>query len=64
MISMRTLLSSSPFLPPEARKAVAEGRFDAYSKLVSFGLNDWEAAELLDRREARARGESSPWVLC
>jgi hypothetical protein len=64
MISMRTLLSSSPFLPPDAQRAVAEGRFEAYATLVDFGLSDWEAAELLDKREGRARGEVCPCVLC
>ncbi|MBV9946820.1 MAG: hypothetical protein JOZ69_08235 [Myxococcales bacterium] len=45
---MRTLLSSDPFLPPEARDAVAELRDDAREQLVRLGVNDCEAFELLD----------------
>jgi hypothetical protein len=58
MMSMRTLLSSDPFLPPEAREAVAEGRVEAHEHLVRLGANECEAAELLD-----ARGEWS-WGDC
>jgi hypothetical protein len=64
MISMRTLLSTSPFLPPDAQRAVAEGHFEAYAKLVSFGLSDWEATELLDKRDVRARAEDCSCVFC
>jgi hypothetical protein len=48
VMSMRTLLSSDPFLPREAREAVAEGRVDAHEHLVRLGLDECEAAELLD----------------
>jgi hypothetical protein len=50
MFSMRTLLSSDPFLPHEAREAVRRGRRDARAHLVRLGVNDCEAAELLDDR--------------
>jgi hypothetical protein len=45
---MRTLLSSDPFLPPEARAAVADSRHDARDQLLALGVNECEAAELLD----------------
>jgi hypothetical protein len=58
MMSMRALLSWDPFLPHEAREAVAEGRVEAHEHLVRLGLNECEAAELLD-----ARGEPA-WGAC
>jgi hypothetical protein len=48
MLSMRTLLSSDPFLPLEAREAIADRSEDAYEQLVRLGANLCEAAELLD----------------
>jgi hypothetical protein len=48
MFSMRTLLSFDPFLPHETREAVGAGRHDAREQLVRLGVNDCEAAELLD----------------
>jgi hypothetical protein len=48
MFSMRTLLSSDPFLPKEAREAVGRGHHSAREQLVRLGANDCEAAELLD----------------
>jgi hypothetical protein len=55
MFSMRTLLSSDPFLPREARDAVAEWRDDAYDHLVRLGASACEAAELLDAGCCEAR---------
>jgi hypothetical protein len=49
-MSMRTLLSSDPFLPREAREAVAAGRIEAHEHLVRLGVSECEAAELLDAR--------------
>jgi len=48
MLSMRTLLASDPFLPIEARVAIAEGADDAHERLVRLGANICDAAELLD----------------
>jgi hypothetical protein len=48
VMSMRTLLASDPFLPREAREAVAAGRAEAHEHLVRLGANACEAAELLD----------------
>jgi hypothetical protein len=46
--SMATLLSSDPFLPRDVREAVAWGHPDAHRKLVGLGVDEREAAELLD----------------
>jgi hypothetical protein len=54
MFSMRTLLSSDPFLPADVREAVAEGRREAMWHLVALGADDCDAAELLDRRDLLA----------
>jgi hypothetical protein len=54
MFSMRTLLSSDPFLPADVREAVAEGRREALWHLVALGADDCDAAELLDRRDLLA----------
>jgi hypothetical protein len=51
MFSMRTLLSSDPFLPADVREAVAAGRREALWHLVALGADDCDAAELLDRRD-------------
>ena len=48
MFSMRTLLSSDPFLPHEVREALRGDRREARQQLVGLGVNDCEAAELLD----------------
>ena len=48
MLSMRALLSADPFLPPEAREAISQGRDDAHDHLVRLGATHCEAAELLD----------------
>ena len=45
---MRLLLESDPEIPHETRRAIARGDDDARSRLVDLGLNECEAAELLD----------------
>lgn len=48
MPSLRNLLSSDPFLPPETREAIARGDDAAAGRgLVALGVNACEAAELL-----------------
>jgi hypothetical protein len=49
MLSMRLLLASDPLLPPQAREALALNRHDAHDHLIRLGLDECEAAELLDR---------------
>ncbi len=51
MFSMRILLSSDPFLPSEAREAIADRPEEAHEQLVRLGVDPWEAAELLDCRD-------------
>jgi hypothetical protein len=51
MFSMRSLLSSDPFLPREAREAIADRPEEAHEHLVRLGVDPWEAAELLDFRD-------------
>jgi hypothetical protein len=48
MLSMRTLLQASGSLPAEIRERIAGGSDEAHEALVGLGLNDCEAAELLD----------------
>jgi hypothetical protein len=48
MLSMRTLLQAEGSLPEEVRERLAGGHDDAHEALVGLGLNDCEAAELLD----------------
>jgi hypothetical protein len=48
MFSMRRLLSSDPFLPREAREAIADLSEEAHDHLLSLGVDACEAAELLD----------------
>jgi hypothetical protein len=48
MLSMRLLLASDPLLPPQAREALAQNRNDARDHLVRLGVDECEAAELLD----------------
>jgi hypothetical protein len=50
MFSMRALLLSDPFLPAEARAAIARGDAEGHEHLVRLGASACEAAELLDRR--------------
>jgi hypothetical protein len=48
MLSMRTLLQAEGSLPAEIRERIAGGSDEAHEALVGLGLNDCEAAELLD----------------
>ena len=48
MPRMRLLLQSDPSLPPEVREAISRGDRAAHPRLVDLGLNECEAAELLD----------------
>ena len=50
MPRMRLLLESDPSLPSETRKAITRGDDDAQTRLVDLGLNECEAAELLDEQ--------------
>jgi hypothetical protein len=47
---MRLLLESDPSIPQETRRAISRGDEDARMRLVDLGLNECEAAELLDER--------------
>ena len=50
MPRMRLLLESDPAIPHDTRRAIARGDDDAHSRLVDLGLNECEAAELLDQQ--------------
>ena len=50
MLSMRALLSASPFLPLETRQAVRVRSGEARKALVYLGVNECEARELLDEK--------------
>jgi hypothetical protein len=39
-----------PSIPPETRRAIARHDADARDRLVDLGLDECEAAELLDER--------------
>jgi hypothetical protein len=54
MLSMRTLLSADPFLPLEAREAIAERDREAHAHLVRLGAHPCDAAELLDEKHEAA----------
>lgn len=54
MLSMRALLQEDPFLPGEMRTAIAERHASSRDRLIELGLDECEAAELLDER----------WELC
>jgi len=45
---MRVLLAADPSLPEETRLAIANGDPGSAGKLVQLGLDECEAAELLD----------------
>jgi hypothetical protein len=45
---MRLLLESDPSIPSDTRRAITRGDDDAQVRLVDLGLNECEAAELLD----------------
>jgi hypothetical protein len=48
MLSMRSLLQAEGSLPDEVRERIAGTTEEAHEALVGLGLNDCEAAELLD----------------
>jgi len=48
MPRMRLLLESDPAIPEATRTAISRGDEDAHSRLVDLGLDECEAAELLD----------------
>ncbi len=50
MPRMRSLLESDPAIPHDTRRAIARGDDDAHRRLVDLGLNECEAAELLDEQ--------------
>ena len=50
MPRMRLLLESDPSIPQETRRAISRGDEDARVRLVDLGLDDCEAAELLDEK--------------
>jgi hypothetical protein len=50
-LSMRILLVADPSLPVDMRDGIAQGAPDSAARLVELGLDECEAAELLD--EAR-----------
>jgi hypothetical protein len=50
MPRMRLLLEADPSLPSETRQAITRGDDDAQTRLVDLGLNECEAAELLDEQ--------------
>jgi len=45
---MRTLLEFDPSIPVETREAISRETADARQGLMELGLNECEAAELLD----------------
>jgi hypothetical protein len=47
---MRLLLESDPSIPQDTRRAISRGDDDARVRLVELGLNECEAAELLDEK--------------
>jgi hypothetical protein len=54
---MRWLLESDPSIPQDTRRAISRGDDDARGRLVELGLNECEAAELLDE-------QPRDWRLC
>jgi hypothetical protein len=49
-LRVRLLLEVDPWIPAETRRAIARRDSDAHKRLVDLGLNECEAAELLDER--------------
>jgi len=47
-LSMRTLLAADPLLSEETRARIAQGGPGSAAHLVELGLDECEAAELLD----------------
>ena len=58
MPRMRLLLESDPSIPQETRRAISRGDEDARGRLVDLGLNECEAAELLDEHP------KPEWLCC
>jgi hypothetical protein len=50
MPNMRALLEADPSIPAEIRTAISRGDGDARWRLMHLGLNECEAAELLDEQ--------------
>jgi hypothetical protein len=48
MPTMRRLLEVDPTIPAETREAISRREAGAHTGLVRLGLNECEAAELLD----------------
>jgi hypothetical protein len=48
-LSMRALLAADPLLPEETRAGIAQGDPESTARLVELGLDECEAAELLDQ---------------
>ena len=47
-LSMRTLLAADTLLPDAVRAGIANGDPESARELMTFGINECEAAELLD----------------
>jgi hypothetical protein len=47
-LSMRVLLAADPSLPEETRRGIAERDPGSAARLIELGLDECEAAELLD----------------
>ena len=58
MPRMRLLLESDPSIPHDTRRAISRGDDDARSRLVDLGLNECEAAELLDEQPRQSSGSA------
>ena len=58
MPRMRLLLESDPSIPQDTRRAISRGDEDARGRLVDLGLNECEAAELLDEKP------KPEWLCC
>ena len=48
MLSIRVLLQRDPFVPRETQTAIAERHASSRDQLVELGVDECEAAELLD----------------
>ena len=54
-LSMRTLLATDTQIPEAVRAGIATGAQDSAAQLVQLGVNECEAAELLDEPCAGSR---------
>ena len=52
---VRLLLEVDPSIPVDTRRAIVRRDSDARARLVDLGLNECEAAELLDERTDEMR---------